>query len=114
MKTETITATCSKDQSTFCLGSIEHEGRQFEAGGGCITPERLLAYPNDKGELTLWDGQVIGTYQWKSSKNAIFFGYHSWIGSRYYYGQATVNGRKYAIQGFGAGMLARGKAYKKQ
>ena len=114
MNTEAITATCSKDQSTYCLGLIEHEGKMFESGGGCVTPTHLVCYPNDKGEVTLWDGKVIGIYCWHSSREAIFFGRRSWLGSRYYYGRAKVGNTVYAVRGFGAGMLAKGKAIKAQ
>ena len=112
MKTETITATCSQSHETHCLGIIEHEGKQYEVGGGFIGPDRLVAYAGKDGQLTLWDGQVIGTYQWRSSKPAVFFGHRSYISDRYYYGRAQVNGVTYAIQGHGLGMAVTGKRMK--
>ena len=110
MKTQTHTATCSRDGSTYCVGAIEHDGRTFESGGGAVTPTHLACYPNNDGTVALWDGTVIGRYRWISSRPAIFFGYRSWRGARYYYGRARANGVTYTLRGFGVGMLARGKA----
>ena len=112
MKMESITATCSRDNSTYCLGILHHDGHVFEHGGGMVNEGYLLGYPHKDGTFRLWDGQIIGTYQWRSSREAIFFGHRSWVGSRYYYGRAQVRGAEYAIRGFGVGMLARGKRIK--
>jgi hypothetical protein len=89
-----------------------HEGRQFTSGGAVVTNDYLIAYPGEDGVLTDWHGNTIGAYRVVSSKPAVFFGQHSWQGSRYYFMRAVVNGSTYALRGFGVGMIARGKRVK--
>ena len=92
--------------------TVQHEGRTFEAGGAIVTPERLVAYPGENGQLNDWHGNKIGTYYVISSREAVFFGHRSWIGSHYYFMRAKVGGKRYSLRGFGAGMVAMGKALK--
>lgn len=92
--------------------TIEHNGRKFSSGGAVVTPEYLIAYPADNGQLHDWHGNTIGTWRVISSRPAVFFGRRSWMASTYYYMRATVDGRTYALRGFGKGMIARGKAIK--
>lgn len=94
------------------IGTVIHEGREYSAGGAVVTPEYLICYPNDRGEVCDWAGKVLGTYRTISSRPAIFFGHHSWQGTNFYYMRAKVDGRSYSIRGFGAGMVAKGKAIK--
>lgn len=95
---------------TDCI--IEHNGKKFESGGAVVAGNYLIAYPADNGELKDWHGKVIGTYHITSSRPAVFFGRRSWVGDRYYFMRAVVDGRQYSIRGFGKGMIAKGKAVK--
>lgn len=92
--------------------TIEHEGRKFTSGGAVVTQDYLIAYPGKGGILNDWHGNQIGTWRVLSSRPAIFFGQRSWQGSRYYFMRATVQGREYALRGFGEGMIAKGRAIK--
>ena len=90
--------------------AIDHEGRVFVAGGAVVSDGYLIAYPGDDGILNDWHGRRIGTYTVISSRPAVFFGHRSFMGPRYYYMRATVNGRTYSLRGFGVGMIAKGRA----
>lgn len=92
------------------LGIIAHNGREYSALGAIVTPDYLACYPHADGTVKSWDGATLGPYQVLSSRLAVFFGHHSWQGSRYYYMRAIVRDRTYSIRGFGVGMLARGRA----
>lgn len=92
--------------------TVTFEGRAFTSGGAVVTDTHLVAYPCQNGVLADWHGKRIGTWRELSSRPAIFFGYRSWIGNRYYYMRASVNGRAYSLRGFGVGMIAMGKAVK--
>jgi hypothetical protein len=91
---------------------ITHEGKSFESGGAVVTENYLVAYPDKNGVLKDWHGNQIGTYKTISSRIARFFGRMSWQGSKYYYMRGFVNGKAYALRGFGEGMVAKGKAIK--
>ena len=88
------------------------QGRSFEAGGAFVSNSYLVAYPGPNGRLNDWHGRQIGTYRVVSSRAAIFFGRQSWRGARYWFMHATVDGVKYALRGFGEGMIARGNRLK--
>lgn len=92
--------------------TITHNGQAFTAGGAVVTQDYLIAYPDKAGQLKDWHGNVIGTYRVISQRKPIFFGHHSWIGDTYYFMRGIVQGREYALRGFGEGMIARGKALK--
>ena len=91
---------------------ITHKGKSFESGGAFVSDQYLIAYPSENSILKDWHGNVIGTYKVISSRSAVFFGYPSWHGSKYYYMRATVDGKQYALRGFGSGMIAKGKRIK--
>jgi len=89
---------------------IDHEGKHFCAGGAIVTDKHLVAYPDKLNQLKDWHGNTIGTWTIVSSRPAIFFGYQSWQGSRYYFMHARLtDGRMYSLRGFGVGMMAKGK-----
>jgi len=90
--------------------TVQHAGQTFECGGAVVTDGYLVAYPGKDGVLCDWHGNRIGIWRVVSSWPAVFFGRRSWIGERMYAMRATVNGRAYALRGFGVGMVARGKA----
>ena len=90
-------------------GIIEHEGREYSAGGAYVSPEHLVCYPHEDGSVREWAGATLGSYRVVSSRPAVFFGRSSWQGDRHFYMWATVQGRTYALRGFGPGMLARGR-----
>ena len=93
--------------------TIEHEGRKFTSGGAIVSDSYLIAYPAKGGELRDWHGNTIGRYSVVGSRPAVFFGRHSWMGSRYFYMRATLtDGRRYALRGFGDGIIAKGKRIK--
>ena len=93
-----------------CIFTIQ--GKSFESGGAFVSDAYLIAYPSENGILKDWHGREIGTWRTVSTRPAIFFGHHSWIGSKYYYMRATVDGKVYALRGFGTGMVAKGKRIK--
>lgn len=115
--------------------TIEHKGQTFTANGALVNDAYLIAYPSDKSvtglcirngsqpgafvfmrnekELHDWHGNVIGTWYTVSTRKAVFFGYPSWQGDKYYYMRARLtDGREYALRGFGVGMVAKGKRVK--
>jgi hypothetical protein len=89
--------------------TVEHQGHKHTCGGGLVSPDRIIAYPGENGELNDWHGNAIGTWRVISSRPAIFFGHRSFWGDRYYYMRAVVNGVEYSLRGFGKGMAANGK-----
>lgn len=94
-------------------GTVIHEGREYTSGGAFVSDDYLVAYPDGCGNLKDWQGNTIGSYTVTNSRKAIFFGRFSWQGSHYYYMRATLpDGRQYALRGFGAGMIAKGKHVK--
>jgi hypothetical protein len=107
----TVWTTGPQGQHVEC-GIVEHEGREYSAAGAYVSPEHLACYPHEDGTVRDWAGATLGTYRVISSRPAIFFGRTSWQGKRFYYMRATVRGRTYSLRGFGAGMLARGRAVK--
>jgi hypothetical protein len=90
------------------VGIIAYEGREYAALGSVIEGERIAAYLGKNGQLTKWDGTVIGTYRvtstWRTPRS-----YVSSTQSQVY---AIVNGRKYTGRSAGEGMLFRGKQVK--
>jgi hypothetical protein len=109
MESKSIWTTGPQGQHVEC-GIVTHEGREFESGGAYVSPEHLVCYPHDDGTVRDWAGEVLGTYRVVSSRPAVFFGRRSHWGERYYFMRAKVQGRTYAIRGFGPGMMAKGKA----
>lgn len=89
--------------------TITFDGHAYTSGGAVVTEDRIVAYPADGGVLHDWHGRQIGTWRVIGSRPAVFFGYRSWVGDRYYYMRANVNGREYSMRGFGTGMVAMGK-----
>ena len=90
------------------------QGTEYTAGGAVITEDRIIAYPADGGILQDCHGNTIGRWEELSSRPAVFFGHHSWMGSRYYYMRAYLpGGRQYSLRGFGVGMIARGRRIKR-
>lgn len=98
--------------------TITHEGRTFTAGGALVNDAYLIAYPSDEVTnhgyaLKDWHGNIIGTWRKVSSWPAVFFGYPSWQGGKYYALRARLtDGREYSLRGFGIGMIAKGKRVK--
>jgi hypothetical protein len=93
---------------------IEYNEQQFESGGAVVTDDYLIAYPAENGILTDWHGNKIGTWYVISWRDAVFFGYPSTWGSKYYYMRGIVNNRHYSLRGFGVNMVASGRALKVQ
>lgn len=90
------------------------QGTEFSSGGALVTEDRLIAYPAADGLLKDWHGNTIGRWEELSSRPAVFFGKHSWMGSRYYYMRAYLpGGRQYSLRGFGVGMVAKGRRIKR-
>lgn len=81
------------------------KGKAFKASGVIVTDQWLVAYPGKTGVLNDWHGQPIGT--WRAT--ASWATPRSWVGSRMFQIEATVNGRVYTGRGYGVDMLYRGK-----
>ena len=93
--------------------TVTHEGKSFTAGGAFVSNSHIIAYPAKGGQLHDWHGQVLGKWWVISSRPAVFFGHHSWMGSTYYYMRARLkDGRTYSLRGFGEGMSATGRRVK--
>ena len=100
------------------VGIIVHEGREFASGGAFVSPSHAVGYPDfprfaDRvqesrtGRMKAWDGTDLGSCRIVAS-----WPVRSWVGSRMYQIEATIDGRTYTGRGFGSGMLWRGKAKK--
>lgn len=92
--------------------TVKHKDKEFTAGGAIVSDDYCICYPGKDGRLNDWHGRQIGVYKIVSSRPAVFFGYRSYMADRYYYMRAKIDGRVYAIRGFGIGMIARGKRIK--
>jgi hypothetical protein len=92
--------------------TISHEDHNYTAGGAYVSDDYCIAYPGKGSVLYNWHGEPIGTYRVLSTRLAIFFGYHSWQGNRYYYMHGTIDGKTYSLRGFGPGTVAKGKRIK--
>ena len=90
------------------VGIVVHEGREFSALGSVIDGERIAAYLGKDGQLTKWNGEVLGTYRitrtWRTPR--------SYVSSTMHQVYATVNGKTYTGRSAGEGMLFRGKECK--
>ena len=89
------------------LGIVEHEGREFSAGGAVVDEYAIVGYFGSTGDtFTDWQGNTIGHYvilsTWKTPR--------SWLSDRQVSALVTLrDGRKYIVRGGGNGMLARGR-----
>lgn len=90
------------------IGTFEHDGRKFEAGGAVVTPEKIIAYLGKGGVLTDWRGNQIGTYRitssWKTPR--------SFVSSSMNQVSARVSGRNYTGRSAGVGMIFKGHVVK--
>jgi hypothetical protein len=85
---------------------VTHEGRSYEAGGAVVTDQYVVGYTtNDMTGITTWHGEHLGTARVVSS----WAQPNSWIGSRQYQVQATINGTRYSGRTMGGGMIWRGR-----
>jgi hypothetical protein len=101
MNTRTI------ETATGEIGIVEHNGKEFAAGGGDVdhAAGRVAAYTSKDGALTLWSGRQIGTWRavasWRTPRGI--------LSDRMYQIEAVVDGILYTGRGGGEGMLWRGK-----
>ena len=88
------------------IGIIEHDGKEFSAGGFSRTDTRLVAYLGKDGVLTQWDGTKIGTYRITSSWPTPC----SFVSSRMNQVEATLaDGSKWTGRSAGVGMCYTAK-----
>lgn len=74
-----------------------------------VTPDYAIGYmSSDMSRVTDWHGEVIGDHVRVVSSWPI----DSYLSSRQYHIECTINGRRYTGRTMGAGMLWRGKAKK--
>ena len=86
--------------------TITYDGCTFESGGAAIFGDRAIAYlSTDMRRVTTWRGADIGPARVVSSWPMP----RSWISSRQYQVEATINGRVYTGRTMGGGMLWCGK-----
>ena len=92
--------------------TIEHEGREFSAGGAIVTPDHIFAYVGKKltsgagqRELTDWHGKILGTCYISSTWATP----RSYVSSTMHQAYATVDGVTYTGRCAGEGMLFRGR-----
>ena len=96
-------------EGPFCeIGCIiEHEGRTFESGGAYLTQDYAVGYlSSDCKSITTWKGDPLGQCRVTSSWDRTP---RSYLYSRQFQVEATINGIKYTGRSAGAGMLWRGK-----
>jgi hypothetical protein len=88
---------------------ITHEGREFESGGAVVTPYYVIAYVKDVLNnivtLTDWHGNELGHGRVK----AYWATPRSYISSRCYQIDGTINGVTYTGRSAGVGMIWKGK-----
>ena len=102
MKTPYIEADCT----------IEHEGKQFGAGGAYITPDYAIGYmSDDMQQIITWHGKVMGSARVVSSWPMPL---NCWLTNRYYQVEATINGIRYTGRTAGDGTIWKGKRKAKQ
>lgn len=91
------------------IGRIEHAERTFDALGYTRTEEGLTAYLGKYGDLTKWDGTVIGRYYisatWRTAGS-----YVSSTTSQVY--ATLADGTKWTGRSAGEGMVFNGKRVK--
>ena len=86
--------------------AFEFEGKTFEAGGAVVTAQHAIGYlSDDMREIRTWHGDRLGVARVVRSWPMR----HSWVSSRQYQVEATINGRTYTGRTMGAGMLWRGR-----
>ena len=109
------------DGATVELATVVHGGREFTNLGAVVSEKYVAGYLqmdrdshgeqlNTVGNLTDWQGNVIGTYRivkiWRTPR--------SWVSDIMCAVHATVNGRLYKGRSAGTGMLFCGKLAKVQ
>ena len=98
---------------TGCI--FKHGGHKFESGGACITPDYIVAYLGDNGQLNTWDGRPIGTYRitatWKTPRSFISFTMHQVYASISGELNGIISGY-YTGRSSGVGMIFKGKRVK--
>lgn len=92
------------------VGIVTHNGREFAALGSVIEPTHIVAYLGKGGQLTKWDGTVIGHYNvvttWPTP--------HSYVSSTMSQVEAWVGPRCYTGRSAGEGMVFKGKRVARQ
>ena len=108
MKSYSSCFTTPDRQAHYETGTVEFQGRTFEAGGAMVSPTHAVGYPHEEtdGRLTMrtWGGIVLGP-----ASIVARWPVRSWVGSTMYQIEATIAGRRYTGRGFGPGMVWRGK-----
>lgn len=84
---------------------IEHEGRQYCAGGAMVTPDYIVAYLGDNGVITDWHGRPLGTYRISATWRTPY----SYVSSTMNQVYAKVRGTWYTGRSGGVGMIFRGR-----
>jgi hypothetical protein len=92
------------------VGIVEHDGREYAALGSVITDERITAYLGKDGQLTTWDGRVIGRYNvvtsWPTPR--------SYVSSRMWQVEGWIGQACYTGRSAGEGMVFHGKRVARQ
>ena len=87
------------------VGVVIHKGREYSALGSVIEGDRIAAYLGKDGQLTKWDGSIIGIYKitatWSTPQ--------SFVSSTMNQVYAKVDGQWYVGRSAGQGMLFRGR-----
>jgi len=107
---ETVNATRNGEQVQISIErdcTVTHEGKTFESGGAVVTPLWCVAYMSaDMTRVTDWHGNDLGAARivtsWRTPQ--------SYVSSRQYQVEATINGIRYTGRTAGGGMLWRGRA----
>ncbi len=84
--------------------TIEHEGHAYTASGAAYTDDYCIGYPGTNGVFADWHGNPLGTWREVSSWSIV-----SYISTRMYQIEATINGVTYTGRGLGLNMIYRGK-----
>lgn len=96
------------------IGVFVHDGQEYRSGGSFVSPTHLIGYVTQDNFLRSWDStKILGRYQERSRRPAVFFGHRSHWSTTYHYGRVTTpDGAVYSGSGFGVGVLWRGKRMK--
>ncbi len=84
------------------------QDREFESGGAFVSPAYIVAYLGKDNNLLDWHGAKLGTYRTTASWRTP----NSYVSSRYYQVEASVDGVVYTGRSAGEGMIYKGKAKK--
>jgi hypothetical protein len=91
----TVTRAFTTDGHRAEICTITHDGHSYTAMGAVLDPERPTCYTDGNGNLTTWQGEIIGSYRVTNTFWHNFGGkmecIEGCIAGRYYYGRKSAD-----------------------